>query len=303
MDVTHDGAVTWRALLDETRARLEAAGSTSAAVDAWRMVEEASGWQGAAHHAHLDDRAKEKAVAHLGHMIERRLAGEPLQYVVGRWGFRTLDLAVDRRALIPRPETEGVVDHVLAELDRVQRGAALATGHREHVVVDLGTGTGAIALSVAAERAGVSVWATDRSTDALALARANLAGLGTRVAPRVRMEAGDWYAALPGELVGRVAVVASNPPYVAAGDPLPPEVRDWEPCDALVSGPSGLESIEVVVAGAPSWLRPGGALVVEIGESQGRSVVELARAAGLTAVAVHPDLAGRDRVLVARRPR
>jgi release factor glutamine methyltransferase len=167
------------------------------------------------------------------------------------------------------------------------------------VLVDLGTGSGAIALAAAAERwPHVEVWATDASPEALAVARANLAGLGRRAAV-VRLLEGDWYAALPDELRGQVAVIVSNPPYVAAADPLPPEVAEWEPTGALVSGPSGLEAIEVIVAEAGDWLAPTGTLVVEIGETQGAAALALAASAGLTDARIERDLAGRDRALLA----
>ena len=222
-------------------------------------------------------------------MVGRRAAGEPLQYVLGRWAFRTLDLLVDRRVLIPRPETEVVAG---LAIDALPKGG---------VLVDLGTGSGAIALSAAAERwPDLEVWGTDASLEALAVARANLAGLGRRAAV-VRLVEGDWYAALPTELRGRVDVVASNPPYVAHDDPLPPEVADWEPRAALVPGPTGLEAIEVIITGAGEWLTATGTLVIEIGETQGDVVRSLARQAGFTHVRVEQDLAARDRALVARR--
>ena len=156
-------------------------------------------------------------------------------------------------------------------------------------------------MSLAAERASLSVWATDVSSDAIAVATANLAGLG-RAASRVRVVQGDWFDALPSELQGVIDVVVSNPPYVAENDDLPPEVSEWEPRDALIAGPSGLEAIDRIVRGAPAWLRHHGALVLEIGETQGGAVRSLATDAGFTAVDVESDLAGRPRVLVARRP-
>lgn len=256
-------------------------------------MERASGYEGAEYHLALDRPATVRGVAQLDGMLARRSAGEPLQYVVGRWGFRTLDLFVDRRVLIPRPETEAVVGHALDELDRMGTGPLVAA--------DLGTGSGAIALSIVAERAGVQVWATDDSAAALAVAGANLAGIG-RPATRVRLAEGSWYGALPRELRGRLALVVSNPPYVAEGDELPPVVRDWEPAAALVAGPTGLEAVEAVVRGAPEWLAPGGALVVEIAPHQAAAAVAVATGAGLTDAEVRPDLAGRPRALVARRP-
>ena len=287
-----DGTVSWRQLATEATQRLAAAGNDNAEIEARRMVEEASGSEGTQYWLGLDDLVTVGGVARFDRLLERRMTGEPLQYVLGRWGFRTLDLMVDRRVLIPRPETETVVEHALERLDRLGRPAA--------TVVDLGTGSGAIALSIAAEREDVEVWAVDRSADALAVARANLGGLG-RDATRVRIVEGSWFDPLPDELRGRFDLVVSNPPYVAPDDPLPAQVADWEPVDALVPGPTGLEALEEICAEAPGWLAPGGWLVVEIGETQGGAAEALARAAGLVEIEVRPDLAGRPRALIARR--
>jgi release factor glutamine methyltransferase len=294
-----EGAIPWRAFLREATSRLREAGSPDPGGDARRIVERASGWEGGDHHLHLDDPATVRQVAFLDAMVERRAAGEPLQYVVGRWGFRTLDLLVDRRVLIPRPETETVVDWALAEVDR-RRAERPGPGAAPVTVVDLGTGSGAIALAVAVERPGVDVWATDRSPDALAVARANLAGIGSAAA-RVRLAAGDWFAALPGELRGATDLIVSNPPYVAAADDLPAEVRDWEPVGALIAGPTGREDLERLVDEAPDWLAPGGALVVELAPHQAALVAERARAGGYAEVFVRADLTGRERLVVARR--
>jgi release factor glutamine methyltransferase len=284
--------VTWRALEVETERRLRAAGVDDAAREARWLVEEVSGYDAAETVLAHDRPATELGVARLEQLVERRSSGEPLQYVVGRWSFRSLDLYVDRRVLIPRPETEVVVDHVLAEVDRLALD-------RPAVVVDLGTGSGAIALALAAERPRVDVWATDASTDAHAVARANLAGLG-RPAQRVRLVEGWWFDALPDELAGTIDVVVSNPPYVAADEVLPPEVVDWEPTSALVAGPSGLEAVEVIVGGVERWLGPQGSVVVELAPHQADAAIDLAARLGLDAE-VRPDLAGRPRVLVARR--
>ena len=279
----------WRELRHESLERLHAAGIEDADQELRWIVERASGRTPSEQVASLDDPVTEREVRFVDRMVARRAEGEPLQYVLGRWGFRSLDLLVDARVLIPRPETEVVA------------GLAISALPSGGVLVDLGTGSGAIALSVAAERwPDVEVWATDASTDALAVARANLAGLGRR-ASVVRLVEGDWYSALPDQLRGRVDVIVSNPPYVAEDDPLPPEVADWEPRAALVPGPTGLEAIAVIVAGAPEWLAPGGTLVVELGETQGPAVRALAEAADLADARVEPDLAGRPRALVARR--
>jgi release factor glutamine methyltransferase len=274
---------TWRTLYAEAAERL------GSEVDARRIVERASGNP---FHTGLDEPVSVRALAFFDGMVERRAAGEPLQYVLGVWGFRTLDLYVDRRVLIPRPETEVVVEVGLAELRRVQP--------RRPIVVDLGTGSGAIALSFAAEGpASGEVWATDRSADALAVARANLAGLG-RAAARVRLVEGWWYEALPAVLRGRISLIVSNPPYVADSDDLPAEVADWEPESALLAGPTGMEQIAEVVKEAPVWLDRPGALVVELAPHQGDDAVSLAYDSGFTEALVQPDLTGRVRVLVAR---
>ncbi len=272
---------------------LAAAGVASPKVDARRLVERASGLDGAELVLGLDQEAARRGVAQLDAMVERRTGGEPLQYVVGRWGFRSLDLLVDARALIPRPETEQVVESALAELGRRGRD-------RPVVIADLGTGSGAIALSLATEVVRAEVWASDISPDALAVARANLAGIG-RPAARVRLVEGDWFSALPPELAGRLDLVVSNPPYVAETDELPPEVADWEPAGSLVAGPTGREHLARLVAEAPTWLAPAGALVLELAPAQAPAMVAAARDAGFAHVEVGQDLAGRDRVLVARR--
>jgi release factor glutamine methyltransferase len=276
---------TWRELRDAARARLPGP-------EVGWLIEEASGLSAAEQAAALDAVADERQAASLDEMVARRVAGEPLQYVLGRWSFRTLDLLVDRRVLIPRPETE-VVAGLAVDALRARGGTPTA--------VDLGTGSGAIALSLAAERwPDVEVWATDASPDALAVARANLAGLGRRAAA-VRLAEGDWFAALPDDLRGRVDVVVSNPPYVGTAEPLPASVAEWEPAHALLAGPDGLDDLRRLIVGSPEWLVDDGTLVLEIGETQGDAVRELARAAGFTDVAIHPDLAGRPRALVAHR--
>lgn len=280
-------APTWRALVADAVAR------GVDPIEARWLGEEATGaepheW------VHVLDRPC-TALTHrrFVELVERRVAGEPVQYVVGHWPFRRLDLLVDRRVLIPRPETEWVVE-VAVEL--------LPPTGTPAIAADLGTGSGAIALAIASERhPDVRVVATDSSVSALAVAGANLAGLGW-VGTTVELRHGDWYDALPAELEGCVDLVVSNPPYVAPTDPLPPEVADWEPRDALVPGPTGLEALEVIVADAPRWLSSGGWLVCEIGETQGEAVARLALEAGLAEVEIRRDLTGRDRALIAKNP-
>nr|WP_262323631.1 peptide chain release factor N(5)-glutamine methyltransferase [Acidiferrimicrobium sp. IK] len=244
----------------------------------------------------LDQAVTQRAGVWFEQMVERRAAGEPLQYVVGHWPFRTLDLMVDGRVLIPRPETEAVVEVALEVFD--------AIAAPDPVAVDLGTGSGAIALSLAKERRMAEVWATDESPDALAVAGANLAGLGGWAAPKVRLARGAWWQALPEALRGRVTLAVSNPPYISSGEmaSLDAVVRDWEPNGALEAGPTGLEDVAAITGPSCGWLMPGGALVVEIAPHQAEDVAALARDAGLVDVEVRPDLAGRPRALVGRAP-
>ena len=275
---------TWAELRRAVRARI------ADPVDADRIVERACGddWR-----VMLDDAVPTRVVPFVDDLVARRLAGEPLQYVVGRWGFRTLDLLVDRRVLIPRPETEQVVEAFLRRLPSVIGPERMAA----QVVVDLGTGSGAIALAVATEVPRAEVWGTDVSADALAVARANVTGAGTFVAPRVRLVEGSWFDALPDEV--RVDAVVSNPPYVADGEVLPPEVEDFEPRGALRSGPSGLECVTEVLRGARARLRTPGLVVVETGATQGEAAVSLAGLFGYTDVEVVHDLAGHPRAVSA----
>lgn len=291
MTDTATGGVAWQTLLDEATHRLAAAGFENAEQEARWLVQQASGLEGAELTLGLDEPASLRNATFFYDMLERRLRGEPLQYVLGRWGFRVLDLYVDDRVLIPRPETEALTQMALEECRRLE--ARLA--------VDLGTGSGAIALALAVEWTGIEVWATDVSPDALAVARANVAGMG-RIGAAVRLAEGSWYEALPAELAGAVDVIVSNPPYVAEYEveDLPDEVRAWEPLAALVSGPTGLEAIERIVAEAPLWLAHPGSLLVEIAPHQAAEAEALARAAGFGSAAVWPDLTGRDRILLAR---
>jgi release factor glutamine methyltransferase len=220
--------------------------------------------------------------ARFGRALCRRCAGTPLQHLTGEQGFRRLTLEVRPGVFVPRPETETVVDHALAAIADVEAP----------VVVDVGTGTGAIALAIADERPAARVLATDRSADAVALARSNAGRLGLDVAVHL----GDGFEPLPPELRGGVDVVVSNPPYleVAEWEAIPLEVRA-DPRDALVGG---VAVIERIAADALAWLRPGGALVLEVGQTQGEAV-RSALATRYDDVRIEPDLAGRDRVATA----
>ena len=280
--------VTWRALWSQTS---DAVGDTTRA--RWLCEVASASLDGDDFLTRLDEAASVRMVAHLDSMVARSRTGEPLQYVLGEWSFRRITLAVDRRVLIPRPETE-LVAEVAIEL------AARCAPRR--TVADLGTGSGAIGLSMAVElpRHGTEVWITDASADAIDVARSNLAGIGPAAA-NVRVAHGSWFDALPDETT--FDVIVSNPPYVAVGSPdLDPSVGDWEPSHALLSGSDGLDDIRVIAAGAPARLRPGGSLVLEIGADQGRAVDDVLRRAGLADVEIRRDLAGHDRIAVAHRP-
>jgi release factor glutamine methyltransferase len=241
-------------------------------------------------------------------MAVRRATGEPLQYIFGHWPFRRLDLRVDPRVLIPRPETEQVVEVALGEARRLHV-ARPGTGL---VAVDAGTGSGAIALALAAELgAGVvdQVWATDTSAGALEVAAANLEACrgmgGGGNLPRVELVEGSWLTPLPRGLRGHVDLVVSNPPYVTADEwaGLAPDVRA-EPRRALVAGPGrdgtgGLAGVEAVLEQALRWLGRPGAVIVELAPAQADPALRWARQLGYDQLQVEPDLAGRPRALVA----
>jgi len=279
--------ITWRELLAETTNVL---GERPAA--RW-LCETACGLQGDEFLAALDESATERMVGQLDAMVARYRSGEPLAYVMGSWSFRTIDLMIDRRVLIPRPETEWVTEKAI-EIAR--------TCGPTRLVADLGTGSGAIGLSMAVELplSGTEVWLTDSSVDALDVARANAAGLG-RSAANVRFAHGSWLAALPDELRGRFDVIVSNPPYIDVDDSeVQQSVREWEPASALFAPSGGLGDFVAIVEESTRWLRPGGSLVLEIGHRQGDAVSELLVSAGFSAVDVIADLAGRPRVATGR---
>ncbi len=291
------------------REQFAAAGVPEPEVSARRIAAEASGTSAAEVALAPLTPMTVRMVAHADAMAARRMAGEPLQYVLGSWGFRELDLATDRRALIPRPETEVVAGIAVAWLNGTAR-------HRHPAglnVADLGTGCGAIALSIAHEVPHARVFATDSSADALALAAANLAGLGS-AATRVSLHQGSWFEALAGvqdpraeggvagPVRGQLDLAVSNPPYVADGDVLAPEIDDWEPHEALYAGPDGLSALRTILRDARGWLAPGGLLVLELGAAQAQAATAMAIARGYEDVRIERDLAGIDRVLVASRP-
>ena len=221
-----------------------------------------------------------------GEWVARRARGEPLAYITGQKEFWSLPLRVTPDVLVPRPETELLVERALALLP-----AAAPVR-----VADLGTGSGAIALALAHERPHWQVTATDRSPAALEVARGNALALGLA---RVRFLQGDWLAPLAGE---RFDLLASNPPYIGASEPAlaDPALRH-EPIGALCSGPDGLEDLRALIAAAPDHLLPGGWLLLEHGATQGEAVCALFASQGWTRVRCHADLAGKPRVSEARR--
>ena len=223
----------------------------------------------------VDDRSFDELVA-------RRVAGEPLQYLEGSAAFGPFDLVVDDRVLIPRPETEG-----LWELARTS-----VTDPR--LILDLCTGSGALAIALHASFPQARVIGADISAEALDVAREN----GRRLAPAVEWALGDLFGALAPQLVGMFDLIVANPPYVASSEwgRLPDDVRQ-EPRLALVSGPTGLEVLRRIASESPAWLSPGGVVVCEIGETQAEAVRGIF--AGFDSVEIHLDLQGRDRYVVA----
>lgn len=221
--------------------------------------------------------------------VRRRLRREPVQYIVGESQFRGLTLRVDRRVLIPRPETEQLVQAVL---DAVKGRAGLRA-------LDVGTGSGAIALCLAAEATAEfdRIVATDASAEALDVARANADRLG--LAERIEFRGGAvWDAVSAGE---RYDVIVSNPPYVMVGEAatLAPEVRDWEPAAALFAGPDGTDVLNALAGGAADRLRPGGLLALETSPAQASPLADRLESAGFTDCRVRRDLSGRERVVLA----
>ena len=237
--------------------------------------------------AYPEDTLTPEQAERFADLLARRAAGEPVAYLLGVREFYGRDFQVSPAVLIPRPETELIVDLVR---ERVPAGAALA-------ILDLGTGSGALAVTLALELPSATVTAVDFSSAALGVARANAEALGARV----RFVESDWFAALAvGE---RFEVIVSNPPYVADGDPHLAEgdVR-FEPASALASGPAGLDDIVRIVAAAPAFLTPGGWLLLEHGYDQAAAVRELLLAGGFAEVASARDLAGIERITLGRRP-
>ncbi|GAB3744466.1 peptide chain release factor N(5)-glutamine methyltransferase [Lysobacter olei] len=237
--------------------------------------------------SHGGDEVDGEAAEQFESLVQRRMRGEPVAYLTGHRGFWRFDLAVGPATLIPRPETERLVELALERLPTAQSLR----------VADLGTGSGAIALALAAERPQAALVATDASAAALEVARANAGRLHLA---NIEFRLGDWFAPVCGE---RFNLIASNPPYIASDDPhLDEGDLRFEPAAALASGQDGLDAIREIVAGAPVHLLPNGWLLLEHGWDQGVAVRDLLASAGFRDVATELDLEGRDRVTLGRCP-
>lgn len=273
---------TIAALLRAAAARLP---GEEARAEAERLLAHALRVSPAWLYAHGGDAADPAGAAAFEGLLRRRLAGEPVAYLLGRRGFWRFELEVGPAALIPRPETERLVELALARLP----------ADRPRLVADLGTGSGAIALALAWERPQARVVATDASAEALEVAARNARALGLAV----EFRRGDWLAPLAGE---RYHLIASNPPYIAADDPhLQRGDLRHEPRAALASGTDGLDAIRAIARAAPAHLHPGGWLLLEHGWEQGAAVRALLQAAGFEAVETARDLEDRERVTLGRR--
>ena len=258
---------------------LRAAGVEDPRLDAELLLAEATGWERARLVADPEAEIPPAATRRFAEMVRRRLRREPVAYILGRRGFRHLELAVDPRVLIPRPETELLVE--------------LALELRPRTVLDVGTGSGALALAIAAELPDAEITATDTSAGALAVAAANAERLG--LAARVELFEGT----LPPDSEEFDLVVA-NLPYVSEGEwgELQPEVTKWEPREALLAGPEGLDVLRSAV---PALAVATGTLALEIGQGQAAAVGEILGAAGYPAIESRADLAGIERLVIGRR--
>jgi release factor glutamine methyltransferase len=276
--------LTISALLAEGAARLDAAGSATPALDAELLLAHALGGKRARLRSHPEEIPEEPARARYAGLIGRRARGEPLAYIVGFRDFWTLRLAVAPAVLVPRPETELIVERALA-----LRPEPVAR------VVDLGTGSGAIALALASERPQWQVTATDISSDALAIARTNAA---SHSLTHVELLQGSWFEPL-GER--RFNLVISNPPYIGAGEPeLGTAELGFEPRAALSPGEDGLTALRAIVQAAPPHLEHGGWLLLEHGATQAAAVARALVVRGFRHVRSHRDLAGHERMTEAQ---
>ena len=229
----------------------------------------------------------------------RRIDGEPIAYLLGKKGFHDIELIVGPGVLIPRPETELLVDVVLSEIRKLTELPKPDKQGEPCKILDLGTGSGAIALAIAKSAPNALLIATDQSADALHIAQLNAKELGLE--HQVTFVQGSWYQPLDAAM--RFDVIVSNPPYIANLDPhLSQGDLRFEPSSALTDFASGLTCLEVIISQADQYLTLGGLIAVEHGFDQSEAVIQLMNSAGLTDVEVHQDLAGHDRVTTGRRP-
>ena len=287
-----DEVITWGELFKNTSNDL---GNEQEA--RW-LCEHASGLDASEFNSGLSELVSERCGVALREMVRRRLSGEPLQYVMQCWSFRHLDVLIDPRVLIPRPETELVVQ---VALDSVRSTAQKIDSKLR--IVDLGTGSGVIGLALASELplASAEVWLTDISNDALDVARANLAGLGL-VDGDVHIAQGDWFSALPSELKNSFDLIISNPPYIAVYDAnVESVVRDYEPHLALYAGTDGMDAHRQIISQASEWLVARGLLVLEIGHEQGLEIRNLLEENGFNSIEIRQDYSQRDRIVLARK--
>ncbi|MBD8218975.1 peptide chain release factor N(5)-glutamine methyltransferase [Microbacterium sp. CFBP 13617] len=280
-------------LVRDTARRFGAAGVPDPQVDAELLVAHVldSSRGGVQAAAIRGDRMPPPAVAALAPLVDRRCAREPLQHLTGLAPFRSLELAVGPGVFVPRPETEMVAQLAIDALRSVASESPIA--------VDLGTGSGAIALAMATEVSHARVFAAENSVDAYIWTKQNVARIGAR---NVTLAFIDLADAFP-ELDGTVSVVASNPPYVP-DDAIPrdPEVRLFDPPAALYGGPDGLDAVRQLSRVGMRLAHPGGSIVIEHGEWQGAAIRDILTADGWRAAATHPDLTARDRATTAVRP-
>ena len=276
------------ALLCEGGAMLRAAGVEEARREARLLVGLALGRDAGSLNAAAREAVAEEQAARFRSLLRRRAAREPFAYIAGRRGFWTLELAVTPAVLVPRPETETLIEAALAL--RPDRASV-------HRIVDLGTGSGALLLAALSEYPAALGLGVDHSPAALEVARCNAAATG--FAPRTLFALGDWSSALA---PGSVDLLLCNPPYVASGEipSLAPEVRDHEPRAALDGGPDGLAAYRALLPDLPRVLAPGGLAILEVGVGQGEAVAELAAAFGLTLLEMRQDLGGMARALAFR---
>jgi release factor glutamine methyltransferase len=293
-------------LLETGTGYLREKGSPSARLDAELLLAETLGLERIGLYTEFDRPLTKGEVTGYRGLVARRAAHEPVAYILGRAHFRRLSLEVDRSVLIPRPETEELVEAALGVLRRrpawEERGAAksqsMAWSKGRTLIADVGTGSGAIALSLAQE-ARCRVLAIDESAEALAVAARNVAALGLE--SMVELVQTDLLTGVPDSCLH---LVVSNPPYVASRDldTLAPDIRLFEPLAALDAGPDGLAVIRRLLPEAVRALRPGGTFLLEVGDGQATAVEGLARDAGFASVSVHKDLSGKDRMVEAVRP-